>query len=303
MADISDVETALIAAITGAIYPNGSSSPSTIVLANGTVLNSRIFGGWPLPGTLDADMAAGVPTGSAPVIDISVYAQPGMERNTTRYPQEWQTLTKVACTITGTVSANQITIGGTITAGHYVTVQVGNQAYSYAALASDTTATVAAALASLMTANITATASGNVITVPLVMGGRITVRTAAPGTSVRELDRMLQRYCVTIWAPNNACRVAAAKIIRPALAAIDYLLLPDGYTAELKYESSTDIDRSGKQSLACRDIFYWLEYPTTQTEVSYPITTFSIGIEPDPSSTVITPLPLSSFTPARTVIN
>ena len=303
MADISDVEQALVTAISNIIYPSGTSSPSTIIGATGLPLNCRVSGGWPLPAVLDADMAAGIPPGSAPVINISVYAQPGMERNTTRYPQEWQTLTTVACTMTGIVAGNQITIGGTVTAGHYLTIQVGNQAYSYAALASDTTASIATALASLMAANIAATASGNVITVPSVMTGRIIVRSAAPGTSVRELDRMLQRYCITIWAPNNAARVAVSKVIRPALAAIDFFLLPDGYTAELKYESSTDIDRSGKQSLACRDIFYWLEYPTTQVAVSYPITTFSIGIEPDPASTVITPLPLSSFTPVRTVIN
>ena len=226
-----------------------------------------------------------------------------MEQNTSRFPQEWVTQTSVACSMTGTVSGRTITVGGTITAGHYLTVHVGNGAYSYVALAGDTTASVAAALTALMAVNITASVVGSVITVPAVMNGRIVVRGAAPGTSVRELERSRQRFMITIWAANNAARAAAAKIARPALARIDSFTLPDGFAGWLKYESSTDIDRSGKQNLSCRDIYYWVEYPTTEVAVSYPMTTFSGGIEGDPPSTIITPLPLSGFTPAITIID
>ena len=278
-------------------------APSAIVLPSGAALNCRIYAGWPLPETLDADMAAGTPQGSAPVVNVSVFAQAGLERNTTRYPQEWENQTSTDCTLTATISGATITIGGTVTAGHYVTLHIGGIAFSYAAQASDTLASVAAALVALIAVEMTASAAGAVITVPSTMGGRIVARCAAPGTAVRELERTMQRFIVTIWAPNNACRVATARIVRPALAVLDYFSLPDGYVAELKYESSADIDRSGKQSLSCRDIFYWAEYPTTQTMVAYPITTFSAGIEADPASTEIAPLPLSSFTPVLTTIN
>ncbi|HYA07490.1 MAG TPA: hypothetical protein VEF90_16515 [Xanthobacteraceae bacterium] len=297
MADISDVEQAFVAAITAAVYPNGTSAPSAIVLPGGAALNCRIYAGWPLPETLDPDMAAGN------VVNVSVFPQAGMERNVTRFPQDWQNQTSTACTLTAAVSGATVTIGGAVTVGHYVTLQIGGQAFSYAAQASDTLASVAAALAALIAANMTASASGAVITVPSTMGGRIVARCAAPGTAARELERTTQRFIVTIWAPNNACRVAAARIIRPALAALDFLGLPDGYAAELKYESSTDVDRTGKQNLSCRDIFYWAEYPTTQSMVAYPMTTFSAGIEGDNAATVIEPLPLPSFTPATTVIS
>ena len=294
MADISDVEASFVAAITAAIYPNGAASPSSIAGA----VPCRIYPGWPLPETLDPDMAA-----TPPIVNVSVHAQAGVERNTTRYPQEWENQTSVACSLTATVNGVVITIGGTVTAGHYLTIQVDNAAFSYAATANDTLDTVASALGALMAANMTVSVSGTAITLPATAGGLITVRSAAPGTAVRELERTLQRFAVTIWAPNNALRVATAKVIRPALAALDYFSLPDGYVAELKYESSTDVDRTGKQNVSCRDIYYWAEYPTTQTMVAYPITTFVTEIEVDTVATTIEPLPLQSFTPALNTIN
>ena len=304
MADLADIEAAFVSAISAAIYPNGTSSPSAAMLPNGQPINCRIAAGWPLPETLDPDMAAGTPPGSRSVVNISVHAQTGMEKNTTRYERVWYSQTTNACTMTATLSGLTITIGGTVTAGHYITIHLGNVAVSYAALASDTTATIAAALQALIAAQMSGSSvTGSVITAPAVMGGRITVRTAAPGTAAMELERSNQRFAVTIWAPNNACRTAVARVIRPALAAIDFFSLPDGYAGELKYESSTDIDRSGKQNLMCRDIFYWVEYPTTESVVAYPITTFVTETEIDTILTKIEPLPLSSFTPARIIIS
>lgn len=298
MADISDVTAAFVAAIQSALYPNGTGSASAVNLVDGPNLSCRVFGGWPTPETLDADMAA-----SPPIINVSIFAQAGMERNTTRFPRDWQNQTSVACTMTATILANAITIGGAVTVGHYMTLQVGGVAASYAAVAGDTPASVASALAALLAVSMAASAAGEVITVPTTMGGKIIARGAAPGTAAREVMRTEQRYLITIWAPNNACRVATAKIILPSLAAIDFFSMPDGYVAELKYENSSDVDRSGKQSLSCRDFYFWAEYPTTQSAVAYPMTTFSAGIEADASNTVIKPLPLPSFTPDDTVIS
>lgn len=303
MADLSDVESAFVTLISAAIYPSGTSQPSAIVLPSGKALNARVYAGWPLPGDLDADMANGVPAGSAPIINVSVFTQSGMEKNTSRFPRDWRAQTPVPCSLTAAVSGVTVTIGGSVTPGHYVTIHAGNYPVSYAAQSGDTLASVASALQSLLAAGMACSAAGPVLTLPSTMGGRIVTRTGAPGTSIREVDRTNQRFIITIWAPNNASRVAAAKIIRPALGVTDFMPLPDGYAAELKYESSTDVDRTGKQSISCRDLFWWAEYPTTQTMVSYPMTTFSTGIEGDTVATEIAPLPLPSFTPAVTVIS
>jgi hypothetical protein len=298
MADISDVESALVALISGAVYPNGTSSPSAIV-ANGTSLNCRVISGWPIPGQIDADMTA-IP----PVLTVSVYPQTGMEKNTTRFPRDWYTPVVTVPTLTATVSGLTVTIGGTVTAGHFVTIHAGGLAFSYAALSSDTLTTVAAALQALVAGSMSGSSvAGSVITFPATMGGRLIARTGAPSASFCEVGRSNQRFCITIWASNNAARVAAAKAIKPVLDFTDFVALPDNYSGELKYESSTDVDRMNKSSVSCRDLYYWVEYPTTLTQATYPLTTFVSEIEADAAPTTIQPLPLPSFTPGRIVIN
>lgn len=307
MADISDVQQYLVNTLTTALYPNGTSQPSAITNP------VKVYAGWPLPAQLDADLVAAMP-----IVHLSVYVQPGMEQVTSRYPRDWYTQTTVPCSLTATILNNTITVGGTVTAGHYLTIHLGNTPASYAALANDTTATVAAALGALLNSALDGlgqgftlgqsqigapvSVSGSVITVPAVFGGRIVVRGAAPGTVVRELERTKQAFLVTAWAPNNALRVAAAKIFRPTLAAISMFPLPDGFAGWLTYEGSRDTDRSEKQNIYCRDVTYWVEYPTTQSMVAYPITTTSTSIEVDPITNLpYTPLPWSSFTPTDTV--
>ena len=54
MADISDVENALVAAISAALYPNGAGG------ASAAGLPCRIYRGWPNGRALDDDLAGGV---------------------------------------------------------------------------------------------------------------------------------------------------------------------------------------------------------------------------------------------------
>lgn len=276
MADIADVENAIAAAITTAVYPLGGSGQTSAVVSNSIVATCKVYPLWPLPRQLDADMAA-PPT--APIVHISVYTQPGMERNTTRFPRIWFDQVKNTSTITATLSGFTITLGGTITAGHYVSVEIGTQnAYSYAALVSDTLSTFATALAALINVNFACTASGPVITLPATTQGRIVVRTAAPGTVIQNLELTNQMFKVTVWAPNNGLRVAAASIIRPALAQIDYLTLPDTSMGRLLFSDSTDMDRLEKTNVYRRDIHYWVEYATNIVMPGYPLTIFQSQI-------------------------
>lgn len=294
MADLADVENVVQTIVASTIYPNGTAQPSAIIV-NSASVNCRVVTGWPLPDNLDADLAAGVVT-------VSVHAQPGLEKNTTRYPTDWYLQQATTPTLTATVSGSTITIGGSITAGHFVTAVVGNAAFSYAAQENDTLDTVATALAALIDANTAASASGAVITVAPTNNGVLIARVGAPQISARELERTDQRVLVTVWAPSNAARVATARLIRPILAKTDVLTYPDNTCGRFKYEMSADIDRSGKQSALCRDMFYWAEYPVVETMVSYPLTAPVTGIEIDGwTSPDFTPLPWNSFTAADTV--
>lgn len=301
MADLSDVEQAVVSLIASAIYPNGTSYPSAIVL-NGKSLNCRVSAGWPLPGQLDPDMIAGTPPGSSPIINVTVFAQPGLERNTTRFPRDWHTPFKTKPTMTATVSGSTVTLGGTPTPAHFVTLHANGIAMSYAATATDTLATVAAALAA-QGAPLGAIASGATIQFPATSANSLKARLGTPSTSVREIARTNQRFLVTIWAPNDAARVATSQVVDPLMALTDFVPLPFGYTGELKRETGSDVDRTGKQSLMCRDLYYWIEYPILQTTTTYTLTTFVSKYEVDTIlSLPITPLPLKSFTPARIVI-
>ena len=51
-----------------------------------------------------------------------------------------------------------------------------------------------------------------------------------------------------------------------ALAGIDYLSLPDGTAARLTYEKTAVSDRTEREGLYRRDLFYSVEYATTGTQ-------------------------------------
>jgi hypothetical protein len=272
VADISDVSNALVTLIANALYPNGTGQASAITAP------CKVFPGWPNSTNLDADLRAGT-------VQVSVYPQPNIERVTTRYPQAWQTQTTTTPTLTAAVNANTVTLGGTVTVGHYVTLIVKNLAYSYAAQSGDTLSTVAAALAALINPTTPASAVGPVITFPATAAGRIIARTGAPGTVMRELRRQQRGYQIIIWAPSNALRSAAASVVDQIMSTTDFVTMPDQTAAWLLYRSSNDSDMQERALLYRRDIFFWAEYATTQIATGYPVTSFQTQIELDPANT------------------
>jgi hypothetical protein len=288
MADIADVSAALVTLIAGALYPNGTGQASAITAP------CKVAPGWPNSTQLDADLRAGA-------VQVTVYPQPNIERVTTRYPQAWQTKAITTPTLTASVDGSTVTIGGTVTVGHYITLIVRNIAYSYAAVGGDTLATIAAALAAQINPFTSAVAVGAVITFAATANGRITARTGAPGTLIRELRRQQRGYQIVIWAPTPDLRKAAADIIDPAMSATDFVTLPDSTSAWLVYRSSNDTDMQERALLYRRDIFFWAEYAATQTAIGYPVTAPVTGVEivngatPGP--------PFSSFSPVINIVS
>lgn len=76
MADISEVMTELVNLVSAAVYPNGTANPSIAGLP------VMCYPGWPVPNQLNSDIAAGKS-------HISIFPRPE-ERNTSRFPKEWQ---------------------------------------------------------------------------------------------------------------------------------------------------------------------------------------------------------------------
>lgn len=259
MADLLDLETALATLCGAAIYPQGTGFPAI------TGIDCKIFPGWPNASELATTLGAGV-------AEISIYSGQNLERDTTRFARNWFDITVTPPTITATVAARTITLGGTITTGHFVTLLVDGIAYSYAALATDTLATVAVALAALLPSAVTPVVAGSVITLAAAANGRITARTAAPGLIGREIGRQQRGLMISVWAPSPQSRSAISAVLMKMVRGTDFVTLPDTTTAWMTYRQSNESDGKENAMAYRRDINVWMEYATIETAVGYPIT-------------------------------
>jgi hypothetical protein len=255
MADLADVETALVDAIAAALYPNGTGQASSIGAS------TKVFRGSPVESRLDSDLASGI-------VNVSVFPAEH-EENTTRYPTEWHSLPLPAATLTATVdpAQTQVTIGGTVSVpqnvGLLVTAGGRAKGYAYGVQPGDTLATIAAALAALVNTDTPASAAGPVVT---IAGARaIAARIGVVGTAIREVARQRRSFEVTIWSPGPALRDATGAVLRAALAATAFLSLADGTAGRLVFERERVDDVPSKELLFRRDIVVSVEYGTTET--------------------------------------
>lgn len=278
MADVSDVANTLVGLAASAVYPNGTGQASV------TGAGIRVYQGWPVPQSLDADLKVGI-------CHVSVFARPE-ERNVSRYPQDWQQKTVNAPTLTASIAGQTITIAGTIPPTnnpHNIAVLVNGKPYVYAVQTSDTLASIATALSALIAVAIPGTTSaGTVVTV--AAAGRIAAaRVGVTGTAIRELRRQERLFQITVWADTPGHRDSAAQAIDVSLAATNFLTLPDGTAGRLIYKSSTVTDDYQKDKLYRRDLFYTVEYATTQTETETQITqeVFNVSNQPDGATAAV----------------
>lgn len=267
MADIIDVQNAIVALIANTVYPNGTSQ------APAQGVQAQIFAGWPTPANLDAQMAAGNAC-------IWVHSRPEV-REATRYPSVWQTQSIVAPTLTAKVSGNTVTIGGTMPSPfstHNMFVLMDGQAFSYSVQPSDTLSTIATALANLIAAAYPGTtSSGAVITIP--KGPIPVARVGTIGTSVLEVGRFEQTLQIVIATNKPDSRSALSAAIMPVLMTTAFLTMPDGVAARLIVRAPVDMDEDQKVQVFRRDIKVTAEYAITETMTSATVetvqTTFS----------------------------
>jgi hypothetical protein len=281
MADLSDVEKALVSTIASALfsstYQPGAAQASLAMApwppagpgqtpAAPVPVTVRLYRGWPETATLEADLAAGK-------AHVSVFPMDGVTRDTSRFwPRPVQTAS-IPATVTATVSGSTVTIGGSITAGNVVGIQIGParnpQAYAYVVQASDTLASVAAALGAKITG---ATVSGAVITLPSALN--LTAGSFALQPALTEVRRQMQGFRVSAWCPTPAARDAICKLIDCGLAGLRdshgnltrFLVLPDNSTAWIKYTHTGPNDYPARDRVWRRDLCYGLEYPSTILE-------------------------------------
>jgi predicted regulator of Ras-like GTPase activity (Roadblock/LC7/MglB family) len=275
MADQSDVENALVAAITATLYPDGPAAASLINCAGGPVM-VRVYRGWPVSAALHADLSNGI-------VNVTVFPS-GEPRNTTRYPTNWTVTTAVTSTLTVSVAANAATFVGTTAAGQMAGLCVDGATYIYLVQIGDTTALVAAALAAqLIASGLLVQISGATVTIP--SAARLFARVEQAQNAYQEARRQKQSFRVSCWCPAPLLRDQVASTIDTAMARTSFLALADGTSARITLAGGATIDQSENANLYRRDLVYAADYATTLT-AAQPAMVFGTGTLSSPAGTI-----------------
>lgn len=246
MASLTDVMKQLAAQIAAIAYPNGTNLPS----AAGIPL--RIYPGWPVPNVLETDLKAGW-------AHISIYPH-GKDRKTTRYiGRGWEPLTDPVHTVVMTVAGSVVTLSGTISKQNLL-INLNGTSYVYAMQVTDTLTTAATALASMIPG---ASNAGPVIT--LSGAHQVFTRVGGFGTAFKETKRQEQPVQIIIWANSPEARDAVASPIDSALSDGNSIAFTDGSAGIIQSAGSLMTDQLQKADLYRLDLFYMIDYATTQT--------------------------------------
>ncbi len=246
MADISDVLTGMAIAIAGGLYPNGTGQASV------TGAQTRVYPGWPDKVALDSDLANGY-------VNVSIYP---MQTERVEPLVNLDAIVESVATAGTvlTVSGSQITVSGTPKVGDVACVNRNKVPYAYAVTSSDTTATIAAALA----ADIGGTVSGSVVTAPAGTFW-LTATVSTPGVAMTPMRRISRQIQVSVWAATPAARDAAAKVVDSSLFQAENLPMPDGTLCGITYTSSPVNDFLQKANLYRRDVIMTAHFVDTYT--------------------------------------
>ncbi|MBW4024949.1 MAG: hypothetical protein HIU92_17770 [Proteobacteria bacterium] len=273
MADQSDVENAIVAAIAATLYPNGPTEASAVADGAATI---RVYRGWPVAAALHADLTNGV-------VNVTVFAA-GEPRDTTRYPSNWRVTTAAAPTLSVIVHRNVVTFGGTTAAGQMAGLSVNGGTYVYLVQPGDTTALVAAALAAqVIAAGLLVQVAGATLAVP---GARqLFARVEQAQSAYRETRRQRQSFRVSCWCPEPILRDQVASVIDAALANTSFLTLSDGTAARITLAGGATIDQAENAALYRRDLIYATDYATILT-AAQPAMVFGTGTLSSPAGSI-----------------
>ena len=259
MADLSDVSNALVTLITGVVYPNGTSQPS--ITGNPVV----VYSGWPNMTQLKTDLQANK-------AHVSIFPTTSHQRHANTAFSDWTVATPPANTLALSVTAQTVMVNGTVSTPQNVVLLVDGRAYAYAVQASDTPASIATALATLVAVDRPATAADSSITIPNAT--YISARVGGIGTVQRETRRQERTFLISAWANGAAPRDLIAGKVDAVLSSIVRLTLPD-QGAALRYKRGHQYDDL-TNGIYRRELRYAVEYATIVTDTAYQIAT---GVE------------------------
>ena len=247
MADLCDVEAALVTAILAA----GVAGPGSYPRLGGIAV--RVYRGTPEISALSQDV-------SLCIADITVFPVPDASRNTTRWGR-LATTSSVAAGLSVVTSGQTAIFSGTAVDGELAGLLVNGQPFVYQAKAGDSADLIAAVLGTDVRLTQIAVVAGSSLTVP----GAITfvARTSGVATVFEECARQAQDFRVSVFAPSPASRDAVCRALGSALSPIAFLMLADGTSGRLRYQKTASFDSDQVASVYRRDLIYEVEYSTT----------------------------------------
>jgi len=247
VADQSDVEVALVGQIQSILYPTSTTEVSAI----GAIC--RVYRGWPLSASLNADLAAGI-------VNVSVLPIANSIKPLVSFNDGWLG-GAVAPGMVATTFGNSVVFLGTAGIGQLAGLLVDGVPYVYSSVAGDTVLDVAAQLATMVAGNIAAISSGDTVTVP----GAISVvgRAAADVGQWQEIRRQRQSFSIIFYCSTPQLRDAAVAWVDLGLAALRFVALADGSSGRVVFGDTVSQDQNQIASIYRRDLTYHVEYATT----------------------------------------
>jgi hypothetical protein len=248
MADLSDVENAIVTLLNDALYTHGLSNASVV----GAIC--RVYRGWPSPAALNSDLSAGV-------VNVTVFPSTSPDEVLEPYFDRPYALIPPA-SMEATVQGETVTFSGQIMARQIVGLLIDATPFIYNVIQGDSIQSVGANLAMSIRADRPATSSGSTLTIPGVMSLVARVAMNVPvSLSLRRQRRDIQINC---WSPSPDLRDAVSAAMDLAMAEKSFIVLADNTQAHLRYRSTQLFDQSQNALLYRRDLCYSFEYTMTR---------------------------------------
>ena len=252
MADLSDVETAIVGLLTDALYPGGLASSSRV----GAVC--RIYRGWPLPASLNSDL-------SNNIVNVTVFPSAVPDEVLSPYLDESVAVSAV-CTMDASVSHETVTFTGIASVGQTAGVLIDGSTYTYKVIEGDTTQIVAANFAVMLQINRPALLTGASVVIPAAR--RLEARVFSDAMLIYERRRQRKQVKVSCWCPSPSLRDKVGGCIDLSVSAHRTILLADGTHSYIQYLSTEVFDQSQSSFLFRRDLNYTVQYSLCRSELA-----------------------------------
>jgi hypothetical protein len=244
MADLSDVENALVTEVIDALYPDKVSQLSIVGAT------CRVYRGWPLTASLNSDLASGV-------VNVTIFSATKRDEVLDTYFDRLYT-TVSSSTLIVSIAGQNVTISGLVAGNQVVGLLVDGIPYSYGVRITDTVDSIAANLTALISASRASSVSGATVTIPDVR--TLTARVVTSATVSEGLRRQRREIQVSCWCPSAALRDSVCQIVDLGLTSVPFVALVDETKAHVHYASTQVYDQSQNALLYRRDLCYMCEY-------------------------------------------